>query len=45
MSSYELAAEKMTDREILGSLAQHLWPKGGTKGRMQPSRNRLSGRC
>jgi hypothetical protein len=32
MSSYELAAEKMTDREILGSLAQHLWPKGGTKG-------------
>ena len=28
MSSYELAAEKMTDREILGTLAQHLWPKG-----------------
>lgn len=28
MSSYELAAEKMSDREILGTLAQHLWPKG-----------------
>jgi hypothetical protein len=28
MSSYELAAEKMTDREILGTLALHLWPKG-----------------
>lgn len=28
MSSYELAAEKMTDREILGTLAHHLWPKG-----------------
>lgn len=29
MSSYELAAEKMSDREILATLAQHLWPKGG----------------
>lgn len=28
MSSYELAAEKMTDREILGTLAHHLWPRG-----------------
>eukprot|EP00878_Enallax_costatus_P011520 GHUV01012026.1.p1 GENE.GHUV01012026.1~~GHUV01012026.1.p1 ORF type:complete len:734 (+),score=173.55 GHUV01012026.1:460-2661(+) len=27
MSSYELAAEKMSDREILGTLAHHLWPK------------------
>jgi hypothetical protein len=27
-SSYELAAEKMSDREILATLAQHLWPKG-----------------
>jgi hypothetical protein len=27
-SSYELAAEKMSDREILSTLAQHLWPKG-----------------
>jgi hypothetical protein len=28
MSSYELAAEKMSDREILTTLAHHLWPKG-----------------
>lgn len=27
MSSYELAAEKMTDREILATLAHHLWPR------------------
>lgn len=28
MSSYEIAAEKMSDREILSTLAHHLWPKG-----------------
>jgi len=27
-SSYELAAEKMSDKEILTTLAAHLWPKG-----------------
>lgn len=30
-SSYELAAEKMSDREILATLANHLWPKGGLR--------------
>lgn len=28
MSSYEVAAEKMSDREILSTLAHLLWPKG-----------------
>jgi hypothetical protein len=28
VSTYELAAERMTDREILATLAQHLWPRG-----------------
>ncbi len=29
-SDYELAAERMTDPEILSTLAGHLWPKGVT---------------
>jgi hypothetical protein len=37
MSSYELAAERMSDREILATLAQHLWPKGeGACGQHEP---------
>jgi hypothetical protein len=36
VAAYEAAAERMTDREILASLATYLWPKGNSefKGRI-----------
>jgi hypothetical protein len=50
-TNYELAAEKMSDRQILSTLATYLWPKGAAllqRAARQPLQRRvpaISSRC